>query len=82
MHRPPFGHGKGGDAGRDVGGGTPKKVLSLEVTQTVRDEGGCIGHAQDDCKFGSDCKFPHFSDAKLQKLEKEVVHARGKPSLW
>ena len=68
VHHPPFGRGKGGGTGRGnggVGGVTPKKVLSLEMTQVIHDEGGCVGHVQDDCKYESDCKFPHFSNGKL-----------------
>ena len=47
------------------------------MTPTILDEGGCVGHAQGDCKHETDLKFPHFSDAKLQKFDREVVSRKG-----
>ncbi len=43
------------------------------IIQTVRDEGGCIGHANDNCRIGPHSKFPHLSDSVLHRIAKEVV---------
>ncbi len=47
--------------------------IGPDMIQAVRDEGGCIGHTNSNCSFGSLCKFSHFSDSVLQCISKEVT---------
>ncbi len=56
------------------------KQISPDMIQAVRDEGGCIGHANGNCNFRPRCKFPHLSDSVLQCIAKDVA-ARKKSAV-
>jgi hypothetical protein len=87
------GAGRGQELPGAGGGGPPKsggshvagmpvkgKQIGQDMIQAVRDEGGCIGHANGNCSFGPRCKFPHLSDSVLQRITKEVA-ARKKSAV-
>jgi hypothetical protein len=71
------GAGRGGPSksGDNHVAGMPMKGKQIgpDMIQTVRDEDGCIGHANGNCNFGPRCKFPHLSDSVLHIISKEVA---------
>ncbi len=74
------GAGRGGPSksgGNHVVGMPVKgKQIGPDMIQAVRDEGGCIGHANGNYIFGPRCKFPHLSDS-VHLLCATVYHKGG-----
>ncbi len=58
------------------------KVAELDpaVKKAVVEMGACLGGPQGNCRFistPSGCKFPHLSDAELQRLAKDVERKKS-----